>query len=76
MSAWAGPGRSERASNGIYFYGFSWGFPTLEWRTPLYNSSPHRQLESLSPARPRESPRPVAAAPPFLSSVFLRPGRM
>ena len=49
MSAWTEPGRSERASNGIYFYGFSLGFPTLEWRTPLRNSSAQRQLESLSP---------------------------
>ena len=27
----------------------SWEFPTLEWRTPLRNSSAQRQLESLSP---------------------------
>ena len=40
---------SQRASNGIDFSGFSWEFPTLEWRTPLRNSSAQRQLESLSP---------------------------
>ena len=31
------------------FSGSSWEFPTLEWRTPLRNSSAQRQLESLSP---------------------------
>ena len=40
---------SQRASKGIDFSGSSWEFPTLEWRTPLRNSSPQRQLESLSP---------------------------
>ena len=40
---------SQRASNGIDFFGSSWEFPTLEWRTLLRNSSAQRQLESLSP---------------------------
>ena len=34
------------------FFGPSWEFPTLEWRTPLRNSSAQRQLESLSPHGP------------------------
>ena len=40
---------SQRTSDGIDCSGFSWEFPALEWRTPLRNSSPQRQLESLNP---------------------------
>ena len=40
---------SQRASNGLDYPGSSWEFPTLEWRTPLRNSSALRQLEPLSP---------------------------
>ena len=39
----------QRASDGIDVSGSFWEFPTLEWRTPLRNSSAQRQLESLSP---------------------------
>ena len=64
---------SQRALNGIDCSGSSWEFPTLEWSTPLRNSSTQRQLESLSPHGLGSLFRPAAAAPPSLSSVFLRP---
>ena len=34
---------------GPIFFGSSWEFPTLEWRTPLRNSPAQCQLKSLSP---------------------------
>ena len=35
---------SQKASTGVDFSGSSWEFPTLEWSTPLRNSSTQRQL--------------------------------